>query len=134
MAFNFSKEAQRETVISEVMEGREKLSVSDVIKNFPKEFTVVDFDLATIRDADKGEDTVFPVLALKECVTIDGKEKPVCFFGGAIWGKIVARWVGCFQGDIEAARAEFSKSEGVRAKMEFGRTKDNKNITKVTIL
>lgn len=65
MANNFLKEsmlkvAQRETSLSRLMEGREKIKTEDIIKKYPNGVTLTEFDLVTI------DDSTFPVFAFAE--------------------------------------------------------------------
>lgn len=121
----FTQSAKKQTTLSPVMTGREKVS-TDYIVGFESGVTVTEFDLISMQNA-AGETNVFPVLAFAE--------KPECyFFGGTVVTKIVSEWVSMYGGDIEAASAELKASGGVKMKFRKTRTKNGNNVTSVEII
>lgn len=118
--------AKKETVLSEVMEDRTKLSVDEIIEKYPNGVTIIEFDIVTIEDPKKGSST-FPVFAIKE-------DPETCFFGGAILSKIASEWANAYGGDIETASAELTKCGGVKIKMYAKKTKAGNNLTAVDII
>lgn len=126
MANNFLKEsmlkvAQRETSLSRLMEGREKIKTEDIIKKYPNGVTLTEFDLVTI------DDNTFPVFAFAE----NDKE---CFFGGHVLTKIATGWVKACDGDVETASDNLKSCGGIRVQFELSRTNKNNNITLVKVL
>ena len=119
---NLSQLAKKVTVLSELMETRNKVDVDYIIKNFPDGFTVIEFDIATTDST-----THFPVLAIKE-------DTSICFFGGILLANICDEWVKAFDGSIEDANKSLEQCGGVKMKMETGKTKKGNNLNKITIL
>lgn len=120
MAKNFKAIAQNNTVISELMTGREKLTTDDVIKRYPNGFTIDDFDIVALSNG-----TEYCVLTI-----VANDHQFYC--GGKILTNIVKSWVGDdYIGDV---RNEYRDSDKVTVKLEYGRTKNNNNITKVIIV
>lgn len=117
----FSSIARRETTLSPLMEGKEKLDTDDVIKLYPKGFTVNGFDMVKA-----GVDS-YPVLTIKE-------DSTKFIFGGAIMNNICLAWIEAFDGDIEAASEALNESGGVKMMFEKTRTKTGNNLTKPVIL
>lgn len=123
----FAEIAKRETSLSRVMEGREKMSVKDVIKKWPDGFTVTEFDFLTTFDSKKQEDVTYPVIAIKE-------DPKICFFGGAIIDKILKSWVAAYDGDIQAASDDLKADGGVKIRMYESRTKNGNNLMAVEVI
>lgn len=117
----FTSIARRETTLSPLMEGREKIDTDKVIELYPEGFTVINFDIITT-----GLDT-YPILIIKE-------DNSKFIFGGAIMKNICAGWVEQFDGDIESASKALESAGGVRMKFEKARTKNGNNLTKPVIL
>lgn len=120
MAFNFRESALKSTTLSDLMNGRTKVSTDDMIKNFPNGFTIEDFDIV---DDKKSQ---YPVFTVKE-------DKGICFFGGTILMNMVDGWLEGFD-SIDACRAEFVEGGGLPVKLSTGKTKNGNNITKVEII
>lgn len=124
MAKNFKALANAQTIISELMNGRDKLTTADVIAKYPNGATIADFDIVEYVD-DAGE--------IKEyCVLVFNDDDTKFYCGGALLTKIVKSWVGT--DDIIVVRDEYKASEPVTVKLSLARTKRNNNITKVEIL
>lgn len=113
--------AHRETTLSCLMNGRDKIKTEDIIKKYPEGITLTEFDLITI------EDGTFPVFLFAE----NDKE---CFFGGCILTKIATGWVKACDGDVEAASNNLKSCGGIKVQFEVSRTNKNKNITLVKVL
>ena len=117
----FTSIARRETTLSPLMEGREKLETDDIIKLYPDGFTIIEFDVVNA-----GLDS-YPVLIFKE-----DTEKFI--FGGTVLKNICNGWVEQFDGDIESASNALKSAGGVKMKFEKTRTKNGNNLTKPIIL
>lgn len=121
MAFNFKQSAQESTALSELMTDRDKLSTEELVVKYPDGVTLTAFDVI---DSNKG---TYPVFHIKE-------NNKVFYCGGIVLRKIVEGWLKGFDGDIDMANAELAKMGGVKVKLEMSKTKDNNNLTKVTVL
>lgn len=131
MAFNFKQAAQKETSLSPIMVGREKMDTDDVIG---KKFTITAFDFADKFDKngnrivdDNGEVEKFGVVVFKEA-----PEKYYCV--GTIFSKVCKVWADEFNGDPVAASAALAEQGGVLVQFSRGNTKKGNNIVNVDIL
>lgn len=122
----FSQVAKKETQLSPVMEGREKISMKEIKKDYDGVVTIVEFDFITTNDPKKGEST-FPVFAIAE-------DEGLCFFGGELLNRIARNWASLYDGDIEAASNALKESGGVKVKLESKTTKGGRDFTAVTVL
>ena len=122
----FASIAKNETVLSQIMEDKDKLTTDEIIARYPDGVTLIQFDIVTVTDPKKGDST-FPVFAIKE-------DSKVCFFGGAILCKIAIEWANSCGGDVETASNELEKCGGVKIKMTPKKTKAGNNLTSVDIL
>lgn len=118
--FNFKQSAQQSTTLSEVMAGRDKLSMDDVMMKYPGGVTLTEFDMVTTPNPTTGEDSTYPVFAIKE-------DPHVYFFGGLMLTRTCTNWINGYDGDKELCRKEFKESGGVQVK--FKRTKTSKGNT-----
>lgn len=119
MAFDFKKAAQKATVLSPLMEGREKLDTDNIVK---QELTITAVDWVQ-----QNEGTEYPCILFKEY--------PNGYYcGGIILKKIVAEWVSTFSGNIDGLNEELEKAGGVKIRLTNGKTKTNNNLVKVEIL
>lgn len=121
----FAESARKSTSLSDVMNGRTKVSISDIIKGYPAGITLTDFDIVTMTD--KGREVSYPVFLFAE-------SESEYFNGGAVLAKIVNGWCAMFEGDVDETREKFRESGGVKVKMEEGRTKTGNNIVKVNVI
>lgn len=123
----FSQVAKKETQLSPVMEGREKISMKEIKKDYGGVVTIVEFDFITTNDPKKGGESTFPVFAIAE-------DAGLCFFGGELLNRIARNWVSLYNGDIEAASDALKESGGVKVKLESKTTKGGRDFTAVTVL
>lgn len=114
MAINFKKIAQRETVISEIMEGRQKVDKKDGI------VTIVDFDIVSNKDGES-----YAVCAINDTEFING---------GTILTNIFIAIVREFNGDVNQAREEYAQSEPLKVKLTKAKTKSGRDLTKVEVI
>lgn len=112
----FTTIARRETTLSELMENREKISMDEIIEQYPNYITVNGFDMINTNG-----DT-FPVLTFIE-------DNTKFFFGGAIMANICSGWLEHFEGDIKNANEALKNSDGVRIRFKRSKTKSGNNIT-----
>ena len=123
---NFREMAKKETTLSRVMENRDKVSMDEIMNNYPGGVTITEFDFIHSTDK-KGNPTTYPVCAIKE-------NENICFFGGSVLSKICMAWVDGYNGDVDLTSDELKKSGGVKMKFEKTTTKNGNNLTGVTIL
>lgn len=124
----FSNLAKKSTTLSPLIEGKNKMSVADIISKHGGIVTITAFDVVNNSDNDW-----YPVMLLKE--------EPECFmFGGFVLKKIVGEWLTAFDGDVESCSKALTAEGGCKIKLEQTHTKtkgDNgipRNITRVTVL
>lgn len=119
---DFRAMAKKETELSELMNGREKISTEDVIANTPNGATIVAVDMVHSSDGDYG---VFHL-----------KEYPNNFYcGGLILSKIAKSWINEYDGDASLCSDELAKSGGVKVKLAQKRTKSsNRDVTTVEVI
>lgn len=122
----FSQAAKKQTQLSPVMEGREKISIREIKEQYKGVVTITEFDFITTNDPKKGEST-FPVFAIEE-------DPSLCFFGGELLNRIARDWAALYEGDIEAASSALKDSGGVKVKLESKTTKGGHDFTSVTVL
>ena len=121
MSNKFSVAAKKATTLSPIMEGKERLTVDDVINLYPDYITINGFDIIT-----SGAES-YPVLIFAE-------DSSKFVFGGAIMNNICHDWVGLCDGDIEEASKQLGLAGGVKIKFEKARTKAGNNLTKPIII
>lgn len=122
MEFNFKETAKKELSLSPLMAGRDQIKTEDLVG---QEATVVAFDFATITD--KGVEKTFPVLLLEEY--------PNHYYnGGTLLQKLCIAWAAGFDGDVDAASDELSKSGGVKLRFRSTKTKSGNNLTSVDVV
>lgn len=111
--------AVKTTTLSDIMDGKNKIDTEELIKSYPKGFTVIDLDLCTI-----GDDNVW-VYSIKE-------DSDVFAFAGTVLKKIFDAFLLSCDGDVSALRDEF---DGLKIRLKAGKTKkNNKDITLVEVL
>lgn len=122
-AFDFKAAAEAATTLSPLMDGKNKLSVDDVIRDYPQGVTITDFDMLT----DNAKGTQF-------CVCLCKERPDSFFFGGSILSKICNEWVKGFAGDIEACSNALHDAGGVKVQLSHGRTRNGNSLTLVKVL
>ena len=125
MAFNFKESANKATIVSDLMEGREKIKVSDIIEDevLKGQVTLTNFDIVNGTDKN-GNSITYPIFTYKE-------DESKFFYGGYVLNKVVQNWINEFDGNVENCRDEFSKSEGITIVMTSSKTKNGHNIVNV---
>lgn len=114
MAINFKKIAAKQTVLSDIYEGRTKVEKTD------GEVKIIDFDIVPGK---KGES--FAVCAISDKHFING---------GFVLTKIFTAIVDEYDGDLTEARKDFKESGGIRVKLEKSSTNGGNTITKVEVI
>ena len=119
---NFRDLAKKATTLSELMENREKIQTSEVIKNFPDGITINAVDIV------KMTDTSYPVFTFLE-------DLHRFYCGGIILTKIVGEWIKEYNGDLGMLNHDLAESGGVKVKLTETKTRDGKNnITEVEVI
>lgn len=121
MANKFSAAAKKATTLSPIMEGKERLTVDDVISLYPEYITINGFDIIST-----GMES-YPVLTFAE-------DSGKFVFGGAIMNNICHDWAELCEGDVEEASKQLNLAGGVKIKFEKARTKAGNNLTKPIIV
>lgn len=121
MSNKFAAAAKKATTLSPIMEGKERLTVDDVISLYPEYVTINGFDIIS-----SGLES-YPVLTFAE-------DSSKFVFGGAIMNNICHDWAQLYDGDVEEASEQLNKVGGVKIKFEKGRTKSGNNLTKAIVI
>ena len=121
MANKFSVAAKKATTLSPIMEGKDRLTVDDVISLYPEYITINGFDIITV-----GVES-YPVLTFAE-------DDSKFVFGGAIMNNICHDWAELCDGDIDEASKQLNLAGGVKIRFEKARTKAGNNLTKPIII
>lgn len=116
--------AIEQTTLSELLEGREKMTTEDIIKEYPNGVTITEVDMITCEI--KGEENTFPVCTFKE-------NKTSYFFGGIVLKKIIKSWINAC-GTIEEVNKELAISKGVKIQLSYGKTKGNDQIVLIKVI
>lgn len=114
------KIAQRATTVSKVMEGRQRLSMDEVINKYPNGVRVIEMDMLT--NPATGE--AYPVVAT---------DMNDCFFGGKVLAAICSEWLNACEGDVQTVNDSLKECGGVLMRFERGKTKTGRSIVRVII-
>ena len=130
MANMFATIAKEATTLSKLMKGREKISVADVIKNYPDGITVTGFDIIVAPNDNVGlhERDSYPIVIFSE-------DPSKFVFGGTVLNGIVRAWLAHFDGDIEACNKALASYDGVKLKFSRQRSKTgNREYTSIEVV
>lgn len=118
---NFSEQMKKSLSLSELMKDREKMETETLINLHANGVTITDFDVCEIN----GETVACYIT----------KEEPRHFhFAGKLLKDRFDEFIEVYDGDIDKCREDFREQGGVRVKLERARTRENREITKVTVL
>lgn len=117
MGFDFKAAAQKATVLSPLMEGKDKLETVNILK---KDLTIIAVDMVQTSTAE------YPCIIFKEYP--DGY-----YCGGMVLKKIVAEWLASFD-SVDNLNTELENSGGVKIRLYSSKTKTNNNLVRVEIL
>lgn len=126
MSNMFANLARKATTLSPIIEGKTKISVSDIIANYPEGITINGFDMINGTDQN-GEPSTYPVFTFMEDNTRFG-------FGGAVLKNIINSWLAAFDGDVESCTKALAANGGVKLKFSQGRTKNGRNVTIIDVI
>lgn len=121
MASKLKNLAKKALILSELMEGREKISTEDIIKYYPNGITITAYD-GPIK-TENGETVIY----------IFKEEKDKFAFGGTIMQSLFNRLVVSYEGDIGALKADLAK-EGLKVKLGETENKSGQTMTSVEIV
>lgn len=121
----FTDIAKKTTVLSPLMQGRDKISTEALIKLYPEGVHISAFDLVNGTD-DDGNAVTYPVFTFKE-------DESVFAYGGKAFRDIAYAWVESCDGDIEYCSHAVAK-ENVLLKFIQSRTKKGNNFTRVEVI
>ena len=121
MANIFENIARQATTLSPLIEGKNKISVSEIIETYPEGITITSFDMIAGTDQN-GNSITYPVFVFAEDETRFG-------FGGKVLKGIVEAWIAAFDGDIEATSKSLQANGGAKLRFRQGRTKTGRNLT-----
>lgn len=114
MAINFKKLAIKQTVLSDIYEGRTKVDKED------GDIHICDFDIVPGKMGN-----MFAVCALNDRQFING---------GFVLTKIFTAIVDEYEGDITEAREDFRRSGGIDVRLTKTKTNSGNTLTKVEVL
>lgn len=121
MANMFANLAMKATSLSPIIEGKTKISVADIVSQYPDGVTVTEFDIVAGTDQN-GESITYPVFTFAEDTSRFG-------FGGKVMRSIVDAWISAFEGDVEATSKALAANGGVKLRFSLGKTKNGRPIT-----
>lgn len=119
----FADLARKATTLSPIMEGRDKISVAEIIESYPEGVTINSFDMIATRR--NGEMSTYPVFTFTEDDSKFG-------FGGTVLKSIVEVWLDAFDDDQSACNAALKAQGGCKCKFARGLTKEGRNCTIIT--
>ena len=117
------KIAQQQTVLSSLMEGREKITMKMLVINYPNGVTVTGVD--AVPDTKTGE--MYSIFTFAE-------NEKLFASGGIVFNKVVSAWISEYDNDIEMLNHDLSEMGGVKVKFTYGKTGNNRDIVKCEIL
>lgn len=116
---NLTQIAKESIAKSPIMEGKNKITTEEVVKDFAGGITLCDVDMI------QGDNGMYPVFNFVE-------NPGVFLCGGTLLTKIVENWIAqC--GSLAEVRRNLNE-ENVKVKLSQGKTKNNRNIVNVEIL
>lgn len=121
--FSFKQEALDATSLSDLMNGREKVTTEDIIKKYPGGITITGADIVEYEK--DGRPVSYPVLTFAE-------NNKFFYTGGIVLKKIVERWLSHFNSAEEMNVA--LAGDPVKVKLSTGRSKSGNSITNVEIV
>lgn len=125
---DFKKIALEATIMSELMNGRDKMDTEELIKKYPNGVTIDFIDNVNMYQED-GEENVWVFVT---------EEQPDKFtFAGFVLAKIFNDILSKFEGDYAEMIETYNsalKDDKLRVKLERAKTKSKREITKVKVL
>lgn len=114
--------AIKETTLSPIMDGREKIKMEDLVKQHPMGVTITAVDM--IPDAKTGE--MYSVFTFQEDTTKFAS-------GGVVFNKIAKKWLEEYSYDINMLSHDLAE-EKVFIKFYYDRTANKRDIVKCEII
>lgn len=126
---DFKKIALGATIMSELMNGRDKMDTEELIKKYPDGVTIDFIDNVSMSQEDGDAENVWIFVT---------EEQPDKFtFAGFVLAKIFNNILSEFEGDYAEMIETYNsalKEDKLRVKLERAKTKTKREITKVTVL
>lgn len=126
---DFKKIALDATIMSELMNGRDKMDTEELIKKYPDGVTIDFIDNVSMSQEDGDAENVWIFVT---------EEQPDKFtFAGFVLAKIFNNILSEFEGDYAEMIETYNsalKEDKLRVKLERAKTKTKREITKVTVL
>lgn len=126
MSNMFANIARKATSLSPLIEGKTKISVSEIIESYPEGITLTSFDMVSSTDQN-GNPSNYPVFVFAEDSTKFG-------FGGTVLKNITSAWLESFEGDVDACAKALTANGGVKLKFAQGKTRNGRNITTIEVI
>ena len=124
MKLNIREIAKKETVVAEIMNGREKGETEDLIKR-NKPITINDFEACEITN-DEGEKEIVYAYTVEE-------EPKMFYFAGYVLKKIFEKIIAACDGDYETAYSAV-RAETLKVKLGEKKTKSKNTVTTVEVV
>lgn len=126
MSAMFANLARKATSLSPIIEGKTKISVSEIIAQYPEGITLMSFDMVNGTDQN-GNPSTYPVFVFAEDDTRFG-------FGGTVLKNITSAWLEAFEGDVDSCAKALAANGGVKLKFAQGKTRNGRNITTIEVV
>lgn len=126
MALNLKDVARKANCDSEIIDGRTKVELENLIPAYPNGLTVAMCELAHTTDKKTGEPKVY-------CRVVFSEEPDKYINGGAALTKIVLAWIDSAGGDLALVNDSL-KTEAVKIKAERIRLDNGNPYTAISIL
>lgn len=117
------KIAQQQTVLSKLMEGREKITMEKLVRIYSNGVTVIGVDL--VPDAKTGE--MYSIFIFSE-------NEKLFSSGGVVFNKVVNAWLKEYDNDIEMLNHDLHEMGGVKIIFSYDITVNDRVIVKCEIL
>lgn len=121
MAMSFRDMAQRATSLSDIMEGRDKMTCKQLVEKYPDGVTIADFDI--VRNKKNEEYVIFTI-----------EEDDTIFVNGStVLNRIFFDAVDAYDGEVSVARREFKREGGLAVRLYMDKTKGGDDLIKVDV-
>lgn len=117
---NFKKVAKESFTQSRITKDRDKVTMEDLLCDYPDGITITDFDMI------HGEDGTYPAIAFKE-------NTKAFFFGGTVLTRICNAWLEEYSGDVDACAEDLRNSGGVFVHIFVDKNQKGKKFYNVAI-
>ena len=126
MANMFADIARKATTISPLIEGKTKISVSDIISTYKDGITINGFDMVAGTD-NNGAPSTYPIIVFAE-------DDSKFAFGGMVLKNVCLAWLEHFDGDIDTCNAALKANGGVKVLFSRQKTRNGREVTTVDVV